>query len=288
MADPKPDFTLEQLVWKYCSKALKSEISSSQQRFQIHNLTLKDGRRIVAKATPRSEKSLAHLAAAYRIQEGLRGMGVPCARLLAGPELLDDDRIIVVHEHFAPGVPHSCETPEHLAAVASALHTLRQKMNGAPYQGLGQMAVCPTSGMPQRLMELLEKWAFTVNSAEDWAIMHGDFKARNLRFEKARVSAIYDFESLTIGSEAHIVGYSSVVFSGGSERLAINFDLDTARAFIAAYEKARREPFSNVQREAAHGGMIHAMAYMGRLLLLGKALSADELTDQIIAFESKF
>jgi hypothetical protein len=272
-------------VRDYCAKALGIGVSSIEARFQTRTLVVDDGRRIVAKLPARSALSEAHLPAAYRIQEGLRGMGIPCAKLLSGPEPLNDDRMIVVHDYFAPGAPHSCTTPGHLKAVAKGLYALKRKSEGAPHNGLAAVGPCNAPDLPPQLISIAERWAHLREVADDWAIMHGDFKARNLRFDGVRISAIYDFDGLSIGSESYVVGYSSVVFSGGHERVALNFDLHTARAFIAAYEDARGERFTKVQREAAHGGMIHSLIRMGRLLILGGAVTADDLANRIEAFE---
>lgn len=213
-------------------------------------------------------------------------MGVPSAKLLAGPEPLNINQMIVVHEYFAPGVPHSCETTQHLKAVASGLYTLKRKLVGAPNHGLGALAPCDTVGMPEALAVAASRWAHTSGAANDYAIMHADFKARNLRFDGLRISAIYDFESLRVCSESYLVGYSSVAFTGGHERLNVNFDIATARAFVAAYEQARGQRFSAVQTKAAYGGMIHSLIRMGRLVVMGGSLTADGLADRVMAFEA--
>ena len=97
---------------------------------------------------------------------------------------------------------------------------------------------------------------------------HTDWSAKHLRFDRGlRVTAVYDWDSVTVGLEPELVGTAAGSFTY-TEELEDEIDVwpsaAESSAFLAEYEEARGTPFSDEEREAARGACVYLRAYAAR------------------------
>ena len=98
------------------------------------------------------------------------------------------------------------------------------------------------------------------------SLVHGDWSARNIRVEGGRITAIFDWESVSSEPETWGVGVAATTWRSTGEPgdEAIAPDADDLRRYLAAYEAHRPEPFTESQRRAALGAAVYCLAYSAR------------------------
>jgi hypothetical protein len=97
---------------------------------------------------------------------------------------------------------------------------------------------------------------------------HTDWSAKHLRFDSTlRVTAIYDWDSVTTELEPVLVGTAAGSFTY-TEELEHEIDVwptaEESLAFVAEYEQARGEPFTREERAAALAACVYLRAYAAR------------------------
>jgi len=100
----------------------------------------------------------------------------------------------------------------------------------------------------------------------DRVIGHSDWRAEHVRVEAGRLSAVYDWDSLSIAREPIIVGQAAHAFTmdwENPQRQQLP-TLAEALGFIADYEAARGAAFSRAERRAARAALVSTMAYTAR------------------------
>ena len=105
---------------------------------------------------------------------------------------------------------------------------------------------------------------------------HTDWAAKHIRFDHdLRPTALYDWDSVTTGTETMFVGTAAASFTY-TEELGDHVEVwpsaDESLAFIAEYERARGSPFSDDERAAVHASCVYLRAYAARC---GHALGGD-------------
>ena len=105
---------------------------------------------------------------------------------------------------------------------------------------------------------------------------HTDWAAKHLRFdEQLRPTALYDWDSVTTGTETMFAGTAAASFTY-TEELGEHVErwptAEEALAFVADYEGARGAPFSADERRAVHASCVYLRAYAARC---GHAFGAD-------------
>jgi hypothetical protein len=105
---------------------------------------------------------------------------------------------------------------------------------------------------------------------------HTDWAAKHLRFDHdLQPTALYDWDSVTTGSEAMFAGSAAASFTY-TEELGDHVErwptAEEALAFVADYEEARGSAFSDEERAAVHASCVYLRAYAARC---GHALGAD-------------
>lgn len=105
---------------------------------------------------------------------------------------------------------------------------------------------------------------------------HTDWAAKHVRFDdELRPTAVYDWDSVTTGTETMFAGTAAASFTY-TEELGDHVEVwpsaEESRAFIAEYEAARGAPFSRRERSAAHASCVYLRAYAARC---GHAVGAD-------------
>ena len=97
-------------------------------------------------------------------------------------------------------------------------------------------------------------------------LAHADWRIEHLRFENDRISASYDWESLSPMPETQLVGLTASAYTTDWSSYAPGRvpTLDAIPAFVADYERARGKPFSGDERVSILGMCVYAIAYGSR------------------------
>jgi len=109
---------------------------------------------------------------------------------------------------------------------------------------------------------------------------HTDWAAKHVRFDEAlRPTALYDWDSVTTGSETMLVGTAAASFTY-TEELGEHVSrwpaAEESLAFVADYERARGSRFSPDERAAVHASCVYLRAYAARC---GHAVGGDMRRD---------
>ena len=109
---------------------------------------------------------------------------------------------------------------------------------------------------------------------------HTDWAAKHVRFDDAlRPTALYDWDSVTTGSEAMFVGTAAAAFTYTEElgeHVARWPAAEESLAFVDDYERVRGSPFSTAERTAVHASCVYLRAYAARC---GHAVGGDMRRD---------
>jgi hypothetical protein len=102
---------------------------------------------------------------------------------------------------------------------------------------------------------------------------HGDWRVEHVRVSGGKLSAVYDWDSLRIESEAAIVGSAAHAFTANWEVTQQQLpSFAEALWFIDEYESHRGAPFSADDHRLARASLVYTMAYSAR------CAHSDELT----------
>ncbi len=140
----------------------------------------------------------------------------------------------------------------------------RDSLWGAPHNALFDF------GSTRRGAEWIERIATTsrevlMAAGGPAVIGHRDWSARNMRFRGNEVSVIYDWDSLTVGPEAILVGKTAIAFPLTWYKEPEPFPSpDAAAAFVREYETARGRRFSAVERTVVAAAAAYALSYTAR------------------------
>ena len=252
----------------------------------VVGVRLWDARRVVVKVH-QSRESRETLAEAQRVQRHLYREGFPCPLPMFGPTALG--RGFAVGEELVDR-GEFCDThaPSHRRLMAEALAWQLDLTRpcGQPEALRQGWSMYRADGLwPREAHSPIFDFATTAHGA-DWidalaavakpiavaagssppVVGHHDWSGKHVRFADERISVVYDWDSLRLGSEAVIVGNAAMTHT-------TNFDLpdvpvaptpDEARAFIDEYSSARRSPLSGHQRRQIAACATFIAAYTAR------------------------
>jgi hypothetical protein len=93
-------------------------------------------------------------------------------------------------------------------------------------------------------------------------IAHADWSVKHFRFEGARPSVVYDWDSLVLDREPNVLGSAAATFTY-TELLPVELlpTADETLAFIDEYEAVRGSRLSHDERRATHGAAVYSRAY---------------------------
>jgi hypothetical protein len=120
--------------------------------------------------------------------------------------------------------------------------------------------------------EWIDEIARTAKPMRDAAIGrlvvgHTDWSIKHVRWDDdLRATAVYDWDSLDTQAEPSIVGTSAASFTY-TEEVPVSSKWpapEESLAFIADYESARGEPFTDEERLATHAAAVYLAAYGAR------------------------
>jgi hypothetical protein len=272
------------LVGAFCVSELRSPVA--ERLFHetsvgvVFGLHLADGRRVVVKVHQPRE-TLERLRAKHEIQAVLFAAGLPCPQPLTPPAklgnghatvetLLDNGEFRDTHDPIcrrliAEALAHHLEitgqrpAPEALAGGWSLLATERLW----PEHAHSPIFDFNASSVGAEWIDALGAQARAVIVPTGRLMAgHSDWSGKHFRFDDGKITAIYDWDSLAVRSEAALVGIAAMTYT-------TRFDLpdvprfpapDEMRAFVEDYNIARSAPLTAQEREqiAAHGLLLAA------------------------------
>lgn len=241
---------------------------------------LSDDRRVVIKAhQPRETRE--RLQAVHDIQAELFNAGLPCPQPLVGPVPLVNGhataQALLDHGEFRDTHDPACRR---LIAETLAWHLTITGSEAPPGALAGGWSLTerdqlwPTHAHAPIFdfdatsagAEWIDALGAHANAAIDRAgppiAGHSDWSGKHFRFSDGAISAIYDWDSLALRSEAALVGVAAITYT-------TRFDLrgvsraptpDEMRAFIDEYSAARATPLTRPERKqiAAHALLVAA------------------------------
>jgi hypothetical protein len=282
---------IEDLVNRVCAGLLGSPAAEILFRFAnvgaVFGVRLEDGRRVVVKAHQPRETAR-RLAAVQELQRALWRSGFPCPEPLAGPVRFGEG-LATAESLLDAGEPHDAHHPAYRRTIAESLAwhlelaaeaqdpealAGRWSLHGSPTLWPAQAhaprfdlaATAAGAEWIDALATRAREQAARHDDDEEPIAGHGDWSARHFRFSGRRMSAVYDWDSLTLAAEAEIVGNASVTFPTrfdhpGTRRAPTP---EEARAFVDDYSRARFEPLTRAQRSQIAACATLLAAYTAR------------------------
>jgi len=113
-------------------------------------------------------------------------------------------------------------------------------------------------------IDAIARDALAVLDTEDApeVLAHTDWSARNVRFGSASLVAVYDWESVSLTTEARAVGVAAATWRSLGELHDPGPTVEEIDAYLDAYAEAR--PLSAEQRRIAAAKVVHGLAYTAR------------------------
>jgi hypothetical protein len=286
--DPTPG-AIGAAVDAWCRRALGAEPARAEFFAagvgSVYGLRLADGRRVVVKVHP-PRASARYLQAMHAVQRTLAEAGFPAPEPLAAPAplargiavaetLLDEGASADAHDPavrraIAASLARLVALCRPMTALAALRENIMATRPGAlwPTPHDGRFDFATTTAGAESLDEIAAR-ARPVRDrdAGDLVVGHTDWRMENMRLASDRsVSAVYDWDSITILREPALVGGVAHLFTSDfrvPERVQLP-TVDEALAFIADYEAARGAPFGGEEHAVACAALIYAMAYTAR------------------------
>jgi hypothetical protein len=248
---------------------------------------------VVVKVHP-PRASVRYLEAMQAVQRHLAAAGFPAPMPLAPPARLGRG-VAVAETLLDRGAPPDGRDPVQrrgMAAGLAELVRLARPLTGL--EGLREniMAVAPGELWPtphdgrfdfaatSAGAEWIDGIAIAAKAIRDAApvgervVGHTDWRAEHLRFERGRLTAVHDWDSLAVLPEAALAGSVAHMFTANWETGTPGPTFDEALAFVADYAAAREGgPFSAHEERSARAALVHTMAYTAR------CEHSDALTD---------
>jgi len=287
-----PDRIAEQ-VDSFCTVNLGSRIAGyvfcTASQGVTHGIELTNGERVLLKIhqpqelNPERHSGRAALISVHRALEHLHRQGFPCPRPLLGPTplglgLATVQTLLETGERgdgFRPAcrraiVSGLIEGIEGLAPIRNELTGLQfffqpaDRLYPTPHSQLFDFAAtASTAGWIDAIAQRAR--AASVHTGEA-VVGHADWRIEHLRFENDRVSASYDWESISPMAETQLVGLTASHFTTDWTSYAPGRvpTVEAVEAFVADYESLRGMSFSRAEHTAIRAMATYATAYGSR------------------------
>ena len=250
----------------------------------VFGVRMEDGSRVVVKVhQPREDSET--LAAVLDVQGHHHRSGFPCPEPLGGPVAVGD-RYATVEALVDDGEPGDTHEPARRRLVAEALasHLEIARACGFPaslqrgWNAYPSDRLWPAEAHDPRLdlagtaagAEWIDAFAARVKptATRDTppVLGHLDWSGKHFRFADDRITAVYDWDSVRVATEAVVVGNAAFAFTA-------NWDLpgvdpapqpDEVSAFIDEYDAARATRLTRDEREQLVACGVYLMAYVAR------------------------
>ena len=251
----------------------------------VTGVNLSDGRAVVLKATS-GRRPRAYLDAVHRARRHLHNSGLPCTIPLSEPQALGS-AWVVAEPRLDVGVAADPHQPAARAAIAAGLADLIEHARGCPdpeplgrpwFSGLPEGRVFPRPHSPRfdftatsAGAEWIDALAQEARTRRDEAqgqlsVGHFDWRVEHLRLDGQGVCAVYDWDSLHVALDTVAVGAAAPHFTcdWGRDDVPRVPTIETMRAFVSDYERARKLPFTRAERRTIAAAAVYGMAYSAR------------------------
>jgi hypothetical protein len=249
----------------------------------VHGVRLRDGRRVVVKAY-RRETDVVHLAAVQSVQRRLADDGFPAPRPVVAPTPLGSG-VAIAEMLLDRGDWADAHDPGVRATVAAGLARFVERARplvGSPglafwresYDRLWRSPHDRRFDFPGTAhgAEWIDRLAREARRRLDEhasghvVVGHGDWRVEHLRFSGLTLSAVYDWDSISVGPEPVFVGSAAHAFTAdwSIDGHAGIPSIEESLAFLDLYETARGVAFSDRERRTARAGLLATMAYSAR------------------------
>jgi hypothetical protein len=245
----------------------------------VFGVRLLDGSRVAIKLHKLLDDEK-HLDDVRAIQASLATGGFP------GPRPLARRGAVVWDEWLVDGVFRDAHEPAVRAAMARELarfHVLATTTGHRPWspwqlRAAGSLWPTPHNALfdfdatkaGAEWIDEIAAAARRVPTAGVEVVGHADWSAKHLRFDDdLRLTALYDWDSVTTGLEPVLVGQAAASFTYTEELdrpVALWPTAEEALAFIDDYEEARATSFDGEERTTAAAAAVFLRAYAARCL----------------------
>jgi hypothetical protein len=265
----------------------------------VHGVQLSDGRRLVIKAH-RTLTDPDFLNAVARVQGYLHERGFPAPEPIAGPVRFGAG-LATVEGALPVGQVANGHDPEVRRALAAGLAgfvTLTRGLeevealgNGTMEAGAGELwptphstrfdfaGTAPAGKWIDRLGRIAK--ATTDDHRSPPVIGHMDWRVENVCVAGAKIVAVYDWDSVRLIPEPVLLGSVANTFTTNwstSDENWVQFPtLAEVEAFIAEYQAARQQPFTEAELRVCRAAVVYAMGYTARC----------QLSDRLTAYGSR-
>jgi hypothetical protein len=264
-------------------------------------LVLSDGRKVFLKIHA-GELSLDELQALHHLQEGMRGKGIPAARLILPAEDFGNGKFASVHAFRDRGDRLRAYHRGAIEAAAAGfarlivagrapsspavpdIFTKRQHPFVVRASGTAPPKPLPPSERAGELITAARDRARSAAGSE--AVGHSDWSSGNLRFAKDELASIFDFEALKRGPEPLLVGQAAIQFI--NEPSGISDPPSAAAHFIKSYEKAAGREFTGEEAVAVETGAALAAAIFFRAVVRSDGMKDQDVTRIFSDFIKRF
>jgi aminoglycoside phosphotransferase (APT) family kinase protein len=264
-----------------------------------HGVQLEDGRQVVIKVRPPPDTNpylnsdRTSLESISQVMRWLSDRGYPCPKPILGPTSLAKG-LATVDEFLDRGQHGNGFEPECRRSIASGFAELikvLQSFNGEVsclkyFQRSESLYPQPHSKLfdfkkTAASAEWIDDFARRARRAEAHedkpVLAHGDWRVQHLGFQEGKIVATYDWDSLAFCTETELVGVSAHGFTAdwtleGVRRIPTANDI---RAYVADYEHARGQPFSDLERKSLFAHCVYCIAYSARC---EHSLEPDKIT----------
>jgi Phosphotransferase enzyme family len=265
----------------------------------LFGLRLRDGSRIALKIHGRGTPAES-LEAIQRVQEHLWREGFPCPRPLGtvGSATLEEWQDDGIYRDA-----HEPEVRRVMAQHLARLFTLAREL--LPLPGLepflppseGPLWPAPHNALfdfeattqGAEWIDEIARAAREVRDAQpaDLVIGHGDWSVKHFRFDGARPTVIYDWDSLGTDYETVLVGSAAASFTYTEHSGPVDVwpTLDEALGFLEDYRQARGRPLTPEEERATGAAAVYSRAYSTRCThAVGKDAPRLQLREFAAAF----
>jgi Phosphotransferase enzyme family len=247
----------------------------------VFGLRLADGQSIVLKAY-QSHWEPPFLRAAQRVQRAVALTGFPCPTPVGDPlalgsgwatfeSLLPDPGAAPLDaslmDQSSAALVRLIHATRGLARDGLELHPFRKpadQLYPTPHNPIFDLAGSTTGA------EWIDEWARRsspqpTSESLPSVIAHLDWSARNVRLTPAGLIAVYDWDSIGVGSEAMVAGHAATSWrTTGETPLAASPGAGDVDRFIASVARARGTDFSALEWDVARAAAVSVMAYSAR------------------------
>jgi len=280
--------TMNEFCQAHLDSKLRGYLFYGSSVGSTHGVRLEDGRDVVIKVRPPAETNpylrfdRTTLESICRVMRWLANRGYPCPKPILDPTPLAKG-LATVEEFLDRGQRGNGFDPECRSVIASGLAhliDLLQSFDGEVsclkhFQRSESLYPQPHSKLfdfekTAEGAEWIDTFAQRARRAEahegNLVLGHGDWRVEHLRFQDGKIVATYDWDSLAFRSETELVGVSAHGFTAdwtleGVRRIPTADDI---HAYVADYEQARGQPFSERGRKSLFAHCVYSIAYGAR------------------------